>query len=234
MVLRSLQLTGEKIIGDTLSSAEQTAHLSNLNAMLESWSLERLMVPCLVQSSLVLTADTYSYTVGLGGTFSAQRPVKLVDPCFIREQAGGGGSTEGNDYPLEIINDQAYGAIIGKSEDSSYPRYINYRQSYPFAVISLYPPPTSGLTLYINGWKQLTTFGAIGETVSLPPGYQRAIEYNYAIEAAGGFISVSPEVAKIAKESKAAIKSANMPDTVMMIDPMFATGHQPGQNIFTG
>ena len=227
MILRSLVLTGEKIIGGSLSTAEQTYYLAALNAMLESWSLERLMVLCLAESSLSLTSGTYSYTVGLGAVFNTQRPTKLASPCFIRD-------SDNNDYPLEIINDQAYGAIIGKSEDSSYPRYINYRASYPYGVIALYPPPTSGLTLYINAWKQLTQFGAIGETVSLAPGYERAIVYNFAIESSGGFTSVSPEVAKVAKESKSAIKSANMPDTIMMIDPMFATGHQPGQNIFTG
>ena len=31
MILRSLRLIGEKAIGDTLSSAEQTAYLADLN-----------------------------------------------------------------------------------------------------------------------------------------------------------------------------------------------------------
>lgn len=229
MILRSLRLIGERIIGDTLSTAEQTAYLADLNAMMESWSLEGLMVPHLLQESLALTADTATYTIGPGGAFNAARPTKIVDPCFIRD-------SDNNDTPVEIIGAIAYGSIVGKSVDSSYPTYLFYDSSNTngMGTIKLYPPPSAGLTLYINSWKQLTQFASITETVALPPGYRRAIEFNFAIEVAGGFINVSPEVAAVAKSSKAAIKSLNTPAGILSIDPMLSGRGTFGQNIFTG
>lgn len=227
MILRSLRLNGEKKVGGTLSTGEQTAYLADLNTMLESWSLERLMVYRLRTDSLALTSSTGSYTVGLGAAFNIPRPLKIVDPCYIRDSGG-------YDSPVAVINAENYGRIVSKTLDGSYPRYLFYDASFPYGTIYLYPEPTSDLTLYVSSWVQLVQFGAIGETVSLPPGHQRAIEFNLAVELAGGFISVSPEVAKIAKESKAAIKSVNIPDTTMRLDPMFGGRTEVGINIYTG
>ena len=231
MILRSLRLRGEKTIDGTLSTAEQTAYLADLNTMLESWALERLMVPNLFQESFPLTSSTGSYTIGPGGDFNTARPNKIVAPCFIRD-------SDNADLPVEIINAQAYGSIAEKTIDGSYPRYLfcDYASVSGLATIYLYPEPSSGLTLYINSWKQLQNFPLISTVVSLPPGYQRAIEFNLAIETAGGYMSVMPEVAKIAKESKAALKSLNQPDTIMQLDAgaLLGRGHVPGANIFTG
>ena len=99
-------------------------------------------------------------------------------------------------------------------------------------TISVYPEPLAGLTLFINSWKQLGSFSSVSQAVSFPPGYQRAVEFNFAIETAGGFVNVAPEVAKIARDSLAAIKSLNLPDTFMRVE----TGLVPvyGTNILTG
>jgi hypothetical protein len=210
MIIRSLQLLDEKAIGGTLSSAEQTAYLSALNAMLESWSLERLMVYQLLQESRALTASVGSFTIGIGGTWNTTRPNKICDPVFTRD-------ANNVDYQMQIIDAQQYGNIKNKTIDGPYPQYLFYDAAYVagLATIYLYPEPQSGLTLYINSWKQLQSFSTISDTLVLPPGYQRAIEFNFAIEVAGGLISVQPEVLKIARESKAAIKALNDVPTVL-------------------
>lgn len=229
MIIRALQMLGGKTIGGTLTSAEQTAYLDVLNAMMESWSLDRLMCYQVVQESQALTASVGSLTIGSGGTWNTTRPTKIVDPCFVRD-------ANNIDYPLQIINAEAYGRIINKTIDGTYPRYIFYDAAYVagLATIYLWPEPQSGLTLYINSWKQLQTFAAIGTTVVLPPGYQRAIESNLAVELAAGYRPVPPETALIARQSKAAIKSVNLPDTMMRLDPGVVRQHRGGYNIYTG
>lgn len=214
MIVAALILTGEKTIGGTLTSAEETHHLARLNAMLESWSLERLMCYQLVQESLALTTSTGSYTIGSGGAFNTARPARIVDPCFIRDSSN-------IDYQLDIIDAKTYGEISLKTLDGSIPLYLFYDTAFvtSLATIFLYPEPSANLTLYINSWKALQSFALISTTVVLPPGYQEAIEYNYAIRASAGVRQVPQEVVLIARQSKAAIKGVNLPAGILRLDP---------------
>ncbi|MDO8682402.1 MAG: hypothetical protein Q7N50_02840 [Armatimonadota bacterium] len=227
MILTALISIGEKQIGETLSTAEETHYLSKLNSMLESWSIDRLMCYQIVQESLALTASTGSYTIGSGGAFNTTRPTKIVDPCFIRDSSN-------YDSPLEIINAEAYGRIVSKTVDGTYPSYLFYNTAFvsSLGTIFLYPEPAASLTLFINSWRQLAQFSAIGDTMVLPPGYQLAIESNFAIHAAPGLTNVSPELLSVAKESKAAIKRLNAPDPIMKLDAGVVRGRRA--SILTG
>lgn len=229
MILRALQLLGEKRIGASLSSDEQTAHLASLNALMESWSLERLMCYQLLEESKALTTSDGTYTIGSGGDWDTARPTKIVQ-AWIRD-------SDSQDSPVKIVSAEAYNLIVTKTTDGTYPMYLYYDAAFAssLATIYLWPEPSASLTLHISSWKQLQTFALISTTVVLPPGYQRAIEFNLAIELAGGFKSVSPEVAKIARDSKAAIKRLNMPDVFMRMDAgVVPVRGVPGTNIFTG
>ena len=230
LIVRGLQMLGGKVLGGSLTSAEQTAYLAVLNAMLDSWSIERLMVPNLLQESKALTASVGSLTIGSGGTFNTTRPIRIVQPTFVRDASG-------NDIPLEIINADAYGKIVVKTIDGTYPKYLFYDGAdvAGLATIYLYPEPAASLTLYINSWKQFTQFSAIGDTLVAPPGYERAIAANFAIEAAAGYRPVPPETAKIARESKAAIMGVNLPSAYMQMPVgIVSPGMSRGRSILTG
>jgi hypothetical protein len=226
MIIRALQMIGEKTIGGTLTTAEQTAYLSALNAMLDSWSIEGLMVPNLLQESKALTTSVGSYTIGSGGSFNTTRPTKIVDPCFIRDSSS-------YDHPLVLVDAVTYGHIGLKTLDGSYPQFLYYDMAdvAGLGTIYLYPEPSASLTLYINSWKQLQQFATISDAVVLPAGYQRAIESNMAVELAPGFTSVLPEVRRIAAESKAAIKKINTRVGVMQMPAGIIRSHP---NIITG
>lgn len=228
LILRSLRLIGEKPRGGTLTSNEQTECLASFNAMLEGWSIERAMCYQITQESFSLSSSVGSYTIGSGATFNTTRPTKIVDPCFIRDSSN-------LDSPLQLIDATAYGRIVQKTIDGTYPGYLFYDQGYDssgYGTIRLYPEPQASLTLFINSWKQLASVSTISAQVSLPPGYERALVYNYAIEEAGGYIDVPAEVIKVAKESKAAVKSLNLPDAFMKLDYGVAGNARP--NILTG
>ena len=178
--------------------------------MLDSWSNERLMINTVNQTSFPLVISQGRYTIGPGGDFNMTRPTRIVDPCFIRD-------LDGTDTPLTLINVEAYGRIVDKTTDGTYPIYLYYDQSYSdtsTGVVFFYPEPQASLSTYINSLQPLTNFSTLTHTCLFPPGYQRAIEYNYAIEAAGGFTEVDPSVAMIARQSKAAIKTVNLPAPV--------------------
>ena len=214
MILRSLRLIGEKTRGATLNANEQTECLAEINSMLDSWSNERLMIFTLNQTSFALTASQGTYTIGSGADFSMTRPIKIVDPCFTRD-------TDSIDIPLNLIDAETYGRIIDKTLGDVTPQYLFYDYGYSSTstgTVKLYPLPEANLTLFINSLQPFTNFSTMTHPISLPPGYQRAIEYNYAIEAAGGLTNVSPEVAMVARQSKANIKSQNLPAPIVKLD----------------
>lgn len=215
MILRSLRMIGEKVRGDTLDTNEQSECLYELNSFMDACSIERLLCYQVLQESFALTAGTVSYTIGTGGVFNTNRPSKIVDPCFVRDASN-------LDTHLRIVGADTYGQIVQKSVGNSYPNTLFYDYGFDssgLGTIRVYPAPTANLTIYINSWKALQSFANVSTALLLPPGYQLFIESNFAIHMAAGLTQISPEVAKIAKESKAAIKSINLPITIMRGDP---------------
>lgn len=228
MIINALIQTGEKAIGDTLDTDEQRYYLSRLNSMIDSWTNERLMIFQLSQTSFALTASQGVYTIGSGGNFDMTRPTRLVDPCFIRD-------SDGFDTKLTIISMEAYGMIGEKTADGSYPTLIAYDFGYSAtstASVYLWPEPQASLSAYINTLQPLTNFSTMSQNLMMPPGYQDAIEANFAIRSAPGFAPVSPELVKFAKDCKAAIKSQNLPAPVSRLD--YGVAGFPRSNILTG
>src|SRR5260221_10579503 len=83
IILRGLRLLGDKIIGDTLTTAEQTAYLADLNTMLDSWRIDKLLVYRILESTFTLQVGFDTYTIGSAGNFNIERPDRLEDTCFI-------------------------------------------------------------------------------------------------------------------------------------------------------
>ena len=215
MILNSLVMTGEKTIEvSSLTTAESNYHLSRLNSMIDSWSNDRLLIFALSQTSFALTASQGSYTIGNGGDFNMTRPTRIVDPCFIRD-------ADGNDSELKLIDAQAYGRIVDKDADGTYPVYLFYDYGYSATstgTLRFWPEPDSGLSTFINTLQPLQTFSAVSSNLLLPPGYQDAIETNYAVRSALGVGPVTPELMALARQTKAAIKTTNLSAPVMRLD----------------
>jgi hypothetical protein len=216
-------MLGDKVVGDTLSTAEQTAYLAALNTMLESWSIERLLVYQIVEEAFTLVIGSNAYTIGSAGNFNTTRPTKLEDTCFIDYLS--------TLYPVEVLSERNFTALQTTGL-SGMPRNLYYNVAVPLSTIIFDYLPDIAYSFHLKSWKQLQSFAAIGDTVSLPLGYQRAIESNLAIELSPGFISASPELVKVAKESKAAVRSLNNPDSVLRLDLGVAGRHR--WNIMSG
>jgi hypothetical protein len=229
MVLRSMRLIGEKNRGATLDANEQVETLAELNTFMDSCANERLLCYQVTEDTLALTTSTASYSIGTNGTFNVTRPTKIVEPCFVRDSSG-------FDSPVRVIDSYSYGGLRLKSVGYTYPTHLYYDYGYSntsTGTIFLYPSPSSGLTLHINSWKQLGNFSTLSQTLMLPPGYQLFIETNFAIHLAAGYTPVSPELAKMAKESKAAIKGLNSFSPIMQMDTGIASGSRRS-SILTG
>ena len=213
-VLRSMRMIGEKQRGDTLDANEQVECLDEFNTFLEALNNEKLIAYSVTQDSHLLSVSTATYTIGPGATIDTARPTKIVDPCWVRD-----GSSY--DYPVKIIPLETYGLLTDKSSGATIPTHLYYDKGFSAtstATITVYPPPSAGLTLYIHSWKQMQSVADLSTQVLFPSGYRLMFESNFAIHLAAGFTPVSAEVAKLARESKAAIKKLNLPDMVMSLD----------------
>lgn len=222
MILRGLQMVNFKAPGDTLTTTEQATHLYNLNSMLDSMGIDRTMCYQRLEENFALTSGLGTYTIGPSCNFNTARPTDIVDPCFAR----GSGN---NDNGVELIDAEGYAAITLKNVTGYFPRYLFYDSAFVnpgLATIKLYPLPGSGMTLFINSWKQLPKFDYISAPLMMPPGYQLMIESNYAIHAAAGIRPVSAETARIAKESKAAVARVNAPESILSMPAGVITGRR--------
>lgn len=208
MILTSLQLTGDKVPGDTLSPAEQTEYLSRLNMMMDSWANDGLTIYAVQTDSKVLTAGDGSYTIGAGGDINTNWPTRIVSAYTVD------GSNVSRPI-TDIVDDSAWAEIVLKQLGNIYPDTLWYDNSYPLGTINLWPLPLSGLTLYINSYGRLQNFPLISTTLSLPPGYEMAITSNLAIFLAAGQSPVSAELAKMAKDSLAAIQRVRVAPPTM-------------------
>lgn len=221
-------MIGEKARGATLDTNEQAETLTEFNSFIDSLAIERLYAYSIQQDSKALSASTSTLTIGTNGSFAVNRPVRLADPCFVRD-------ANGFDTPLEIISMETYGRLVDKDAGFTVPDRIAY--DYGFSATStgtlyLYPSPSASLTLFINSWTQIGQVSSQSVDLALPPGYRLFLESNFAVHLAAGLTPVSQETADIARKSRAMLKSNNAPAPVMTVmDLPSASRHG---NIFTG
>lgn len=196
IIKRSLQKIGAITKNEDPSADEANDALNSLNALLDSWSNDSLNIYARTWESFALTGAS-SYTIGTGGNFSTTRPTNIVD-AYARSGT--------IDYPMSVIDDEAYSSITFKSL-SGIPEFLNYSNSYPLGIIRTYPLGSSSYTLYILTEKPLTDFTTLDTALSMPPGTERALIYNLAIELAPEYNQKpDPYIVKIAAESLGLIR----------------------------
>lgn len=201
LIDRALRLIGEIGSGETPTDDEYSDAIISLNAMLESWRNEKLMCYAMQEETLTLSAGDSSYTLGPPGDSASTRPIAIERAWIV---------DSGNSYPVLAMNDAEYAAIPAKTTQSNWPDRFLFRPTMSTATLIVYPVPDSTRTLKLLTRVVLSSIG--DETVSIfaPPGWDKAISYNLAIELAPEYgASVPPAVLKGAAESLASIKRAN-------------------------
>jgi len=202
MILTALQKIGEKPVGGTLNANEQTEYLQRLNQMLELWDTDGIICYATQTDSKALTAGDGIYTIGSGGDINVPWPVHIESAYTI----DGAGVTHG----MDIVGNDEWAQITLKNLGNGYPTKLWYDNSFPLGTIYLWMLPLGGLTLYITSYQRLQSFPLISTTVSLPPGYEKAIIDNLAIDLAMGLTEPSPTLVKAADKGLAMIKRNNI------------------------
>jgi len=214
MIERAMRLIGATGQGEVPTNDEYSDGLNAMNAMLEAWSIDRLLVYEIVKENFTWPIGKNTVTIGPGGDFDTQRPVKMSD----------GFSRIANiDYPYRLVDRRAYDDITDKTTKTNYPNVIYYDPIYPVGTLAAYPVPDSNLDVHIRSWKQLQQFTDGTVELSLPPGYQRAIEFNLAVEISPEFqMNIPPLVLAMSSKTLTLVKKLNKPSMVAKLDPAIA------------
>lgn len=163
--------------GVAITTAEQTDAFLRLNQLIASWSTEQFTVFGATHTALTVTAGTGTYTVGTGGTLvTAARPVRIT----------GAQSVSGSfRQSVEVISWDEFASRISDpiGATSVIPKVMAADQGFPSINIKLFPTPAASPgTLWLDYWVAITAFATVGDTVTLPPGYERALHLGLAVE----------------------------------------------------
>jgi hypothetical protein len=208
--------------GEAPTADEAADGLSCLNSLLDSLSLEGLLIYSRVREEFPLVSGEATRTIGASGNFNTTRPVKIELAAV---------ETSGLETPIQILNQDQWAAISNKSQASENPMAIYYEETHPLGTLNFWPVPSSTNNLVLYSWKRLTTFTSTATTLTFPPGYERMLVHLFAIEFAPEFgKQCSPEVIQIAMDSKAQIKRQNTKPSYLVSD----LNPRGGFNILTG
>lgn len=219
LISRSLRLLKAINIGDTPTAAETSDALLALNAMVDAWATERLMIFTTARNVYPLAINQGVYQLGpQGPDWIGPRPVWIdaaglllanTDPTQIYER------------PLKKLTNIEWAAIRMKGLTSTLPTALYYDQYFNNADsstspvgsgnVALWPVPTQLNSVVLYTPQAVSQFSSLTQPIALPPGYARALPYNLAVELAPEFgAEPSDVVVEIAMESKANIKVSNV------------------------
>lgn len=221
----SLRLLGVLATGEAASSDEASDALSSLNQMLSSWSNENLVVYQKVRDEFTLTANDGSYSWGAtagAGNFTTARPAQVLKANIELQ------GTDPQEIPLRILTLDEYAELSLKATDSSIPHAVYFDGAFPNVGVEFYPVPNAAEHVVFYSLKPFSVL-TLSTELSYPPGYEKAIRYNLAIDLAPEYgREPSALIMQQAMDSKAEIKRKNLQTPKLKIDvPVYS-----GKNSF--
>lgn len=221
LIIKSMQKAGILTMNQQPTANEANDVLDAMNDLMASWSNDSMM--CIARSweTFPLTANTGEYTMGPGGDFDTVHPISLIDAQV---------NLGGTDYDVEIVNDEIYASQIRLKTAPGQPQWLNSDNAWPLTKLRFWPVPSAPYTFNVQSEKVLEQF-ALGDEVDLPPGWNRMIIYNTAVEIGPEFgVEVPASVQNIAVLSKRLVKKAILKNRSLDAYPK-----QPNpDNIFSG
>jgi hypothetical protein len=208
LITSALRLIGVLGSGETPSAAEAQDSLQILNSMVDSWQTERLMLHVVERQTFSLVASQANYTIGDGGDFDVDRPMKIERASYLDTT-----QTSPVEQRIKLLTSaQRWREVMVKDLESTVPQVVYYETTYPLGTVYVWPVPsvaTVDLVLYIP--TSLSSFADLTTQYDFPPGYEEALKYNLALRLAPEWERPpNPVVVELARESKALVKRANI------------------------
>ena len=231
LVTRAFRLIGVVDAVGSPSAEDAQAGLDTLNNWMDSLGTDRLSIFHLVRTVHTLSGSTASYTIGVGGTINIARPMWVQNASLILDS----GAATPTEVPIQVFSDDEWAGVAQKTLSGSQPTGIWFDHAWTagLGTVHIYPVPSGGtkqLVLYVP--TALAEFADLtATTYTFPPGYERAIRFNLAVELAAEYPGsiVTPTVERIATTSLGSVKRANWREMSVPIDPALTGGfHRTG------
>lgn len=194
--------------GETVSAPDINQGLWVLNGMLDSWAIESLMCYAILEQSGTLVINQSAYPVGPAASFNATRPTRVITgpgAAYLQDNLG-------NNYPVEVIERDFWNLIGNRTTTSDIPDTMYYDPQFPQGIINVFPVPTQTYKLFWDSYLPLSQFPTLTTAVSLPQGYQDALQHNLCVRLKPFFkgSQLDPIIIELAAATKGVVKRNNI------------------------
>lgn len=213
----ALGLTNAVGVDQTLTADETSDCLRALNDLIEDLSTQSMAVYGLGNQTFNTVAGKSVYTVGVGGDWNTNRPVRINGPAYS--------VVNGASLPFLSMTQGEYNLIAVKTQTQQYPARYLYVNEYPLGLVTLWPVPSAVTPITFSMDMIIDSVPTAATTMEFPPGYMRMFVYNLGVALAplfGKSITNHPDVMKIADTTLANIKRANKKKRELQFDPAFS------------
>jgi hypothetical protein len=236
LIRAAMRLIQVASVDTVLTAAELQDGLESLNRMIDSWSLDELMLYQVTREQFQLASGQNPYSIGYGGDWNTSRPTKIIGAYLTLNN----GSIP-VDYPMIVLNWDDYNAIRLKTLSTNFPGYIYYQPSFPLGEVYIYPlfspndPSTQGPAyITLTSWKPLDIIVDPTAYIELPPGYWEAIVFNLAVRIAEEYqFAIRPQTVDLAIGALKRIKRINQRTMTLQTDTALMNTSQMRYNIYS-
>jgi hypothetical protein len=205
LITGALRLIGVVQANESPTPEDMEISVSALDALIDSWSNNRLMIYTIKPRSFPITGSQ-TYTLGPGGDWDITRPMN-IENAYARLNAG---SAQQLDIAMQSLTDAQYAGISVKNTSSTFPFAFYDDGAYPLRTITLFPIPNGQSEIVLWLREPLIDLVDLDQPVMYPPGYERAFRFNLAVELAAEFGKTLPtQVIAVASVSKLELERLN-------------------------
>lgn len=236
LIKAAMRLIQVSAVDVDLTAQELHDGLESLNRMLDSWSLDELMLYQVIREQFVLVSGQNPYSIGLGGDFNTVRPTKIVGAYLTLNN----GSIP-VDYPMNVLGYDDYNAIRLKTLSTNFPNYIYYQPSFPIGEVYIYPifspndPSTIGPAyITLTSWKPLPIIADPTAPLEFPPGFWEALVFGLAERIALEYqFELRTDVMRLAANAIKRLKRINQRTNTLQTDVALMSTSQLRYNCYS-
>lgn len=223
-----------RLIGVLGAEEIPPANMSNLalgvlNQMIDAMTAQQYMNQTVARTVFNPTVLKQTYTLGPNGDFNMPRPPRVPNISILTNQ----GQQE-LELQLSMLNVVEWQNIPVKNTQSALAQCCYNDNSFPLMNLNFWPIVNAtpfGFAIY-SWFQNLDYFADLSKTAYMfAQGNLKMLRYNLAVDLAGEFggdAEKFPLILKIAQDSKALVKSINIPEELMTCEVAVLDGGRTG------